>query len=167
LKRRGKLLRADVLLREVLDGHPSFAANPIGNWQDLVGEQVARYTQPKSLKKKVLVVSAYDSIWKHHLELNKDILAQAINRGRKEPLVEKIVVRVEEVPESMPVLNPSHRLLERIKPKRRPQKGSKKKAVRPLSPEEKALLAKISDPDLRTIGSRLLKRLSDDADPSS
>jgi hypothetical protein len=146
-------------LRRALLAHPAFSANPLGDWKELVGEQVARYSQPKSLKKGVLVVVAYDSVWKHHLELNKEVLMEKINSKRSEPVVEKIVIRVGEVPEALPVLNSKSRQAENLEA-RRYRAGKKKKApVRPLTPEEKALLKSLPDEDLRRIGARLLKRL--------
>ena len=45
---RGGGIKVGPLLKNVLGQHPSFTANPIGDWKDLVGEQVARYTVPRS-----------------------------------------------------------------------------------------------------------------------
>ena len=64
-----------------IERHPAFATNPLGDWQELVGESMARYCQPQSLKKKVLTVTAHDSVWKYHLELLKDSLLEKINQG--------------------------------------------------------------------------------------
>lgn len=33
------------VLRGLLDRHPAFAANPFGDWNELVGEQLARHTR--------------------------------------------------------------------------------------------------------------------------
>jgi hypothetical protein len=143
----------------VIARHPSFTTNPLGDWKELVGDQVARYCQPKSLKEKVLVVAAYDSVWKHHLELYKSALMEKINLERAEPLVEKIIVRVEELSETPPPLNPAYRGGEKLRPGKIHRKKKKKDPVRPLTPEEKALLKDLPDADLRVIGSRLLKRI--------
>jgi len=159
MKDKGHAQKVDALLMSFLKKHPAFKANPLGEWNELVGPQVARYSQPKSLKKKILTVSVYDSIWRHHLELNKEALLEKINRGRAEPLVEKIVIRVGEIPEELPVLNPNHRLLEKVKTKTvRPGK-SRKPPVRKLTDEEKELLSKLTDPELRALGKKLLQRL--------
>lgn len=143
------------LVMAVLRDHPAFSANPLGDWSELVGEQVARRTQPRSLKNKVLTILAYDPIWKHHLDLNKEFLKEKINRDRPELLVEKIVVRVGEIPESPPDLNPNHKSLEKLKSKSSRFK-KKKISRRQLTEEEKALLKQIRDPELRAIGARLL-----------
>ena len=159
MRKQDKELKVDVVLRRFLKSHPSFQANPLGEWDELVGPQVARYSQPKSLKKKVLTISAYDSVWKHHLELNKEALLEKINRGRPEPVVEKIVIRVAEVPEELPVLNPNYKLLEKVKAKSLRPRKKPKLPTRKLTPEEKELLAGLDDPDLRALGKKLLQRL--------
>ena len=146
-------------MRKALLAHPAFSANPLGDWNELVGEQVARYSQPKSLRKGVLTVVAYDSVWKHHLELNKAHLMEKINGKRPEPVVEDIVIRVGHVPESLPVLNPKSRQAEKVEAKRYRTKKKKKAPTRPLTPEEKDLLKSLPDAELRKIGARLLKRL--------
>ena len=161
MKRKGSDFEMEVgdAMRRAIQAHPAFSANPLGDWNELVGEQVARYSQPRSLKKGVLTIVAYDSVWKHHLELNKEHLIQKINKKRPEPLVESIVVRVGQVPESVPVLNPNRRQAEKLESKRyRPQK-KKKVPTRPLTPEEKALLKSLPDAELRQIGARLLRRV--------
>lgn len=149
------------LSKKALEDHPAFAANPLGDWKDLVGEQVARHSAPKSFKGKVLVVTAHDSIWKHHLELNRQALMDRINAGRPEPLVEKIVVKVGELPEAPPELNPNHKKLQKIKPRRQTRKKPKPKR-RALTEEEKALLKRISDKELRQAGRRLLQLIPED-----
>ncbi len=156
-KERGSLLGPLVGL--VLARHPSFSSNPLGDWEELVGDQVARYCQPRSLKQKVLVVAAYDAVWKHHLELHKGHLMEKINLGRTDPLVEKIVVRVGELSEAAPQLNPNYSGSEKAGTGKTRQKKRKKTPSRPLTPEEKALLKTLEDPDLREIGARLLKRM--------
>jgi len=151
------------LLRDVLEKQAAFVANPLGDWSELVGEQVARYSQPRSLKKKVLVVIAYDSIWKHHLELNRDALLQKINKNRADSIVvEKLVIRVGELSHSSDVINSNHQMLQKMSSKRFRPKRRKKCPLRQLTEEEKDLLKKLPDPDLRTVGARLLRRIPAD-----
>lgn len=158
----GHLSQVGSLMEAVLRRTPSFSANPLGDWGDLVGDQVARHSQPVSLKKKVLVVVAYDSIWKHHLELNKEALQSMINGRRPEPIVEKIVVRVGELPETLPVLNPNSIQLDKVRAMRARRIRKTKTSTRPLTPEEKELLRSIPDASLRAIGKRLLQRIPAD-----
>ena len=150
------------LLKKFLEQHPAFVANPIGDWKDLVGEQVARYTIPRSLKNKVLVIVAHDSVWKHHIEQYKEVLAENINGRRPERIVEQIVIKVAEMPESAPVLNPAHKNLEKIKARRSTARRKPKAPARKLTPQEQSLIKSLPDPDLREIGAKLLKRIPAD-----
>lgn len=156
------LVQVGSLMEAVLRRTPSFSANPLGDWGELVGDQVARYSQPVSLKKKVLVVVAYDSIWKHHLELNKEALQNKINKKRPESIVEKIVIRVGELPETLPVLNPNTIQLDKVRAIRARRVKKTKTSSRPLTPKEKELLRSIPDSALRAIGKRLLQRIPAD-----
>ncbi len=164
-KREAQSLMLGQLIGSVIERHPSLSAAPVADWKELVGEQVARYCQPRSLKQKVLIVTAYDSVWKHHLELNKEALVEKINLGRPEPLVERIVVRVGELLEGAPRLDPEHSIPAQRKTGRGREKKKKRKTpARRLTPEEQILLKGLSDPDLRAIGARLLKRVPLESD---
>lgn len=144
-------------VRQAIEAHPAFAANPIGDWGDIVGEQVAHYSHPVKLKDKSLLVIAFDSVWKHHLELNKEVLLAKINEGRKHRLVEKITVRVGEIPESDAPLNPHHELMRKSKAKATRQRKPRKVVKRKLTPEEDALVRSIEDPELKALGAKLLQ----------
>ena len=147
------------LLSAVLRKHPAFSANPLGDWAAFVGEQVARASTPRSLKNGVLTVIAHDSVWKHHLEMHKEAILARVNSGRAEPVATSIVIRVGTLPESPPdALNPNAALLSKMTPKHL-RTPVKKAPLRDLSPEEKALLAALPDPDLRRAGTRILRRL--------
>jgi hypothetical protein len=150
------------LLTEYLEQHPAFTANPIGDWKDLVGEQVARYTVPKSLKNKMLVILAHDSVWKHHLEQLKEALIEKINCTRPERIVEGITIKVAEMPELAPPLNPIHKKLEKIKAAKIGGRRRPKAPTRKLTPEEQSLIKDLPDPDLRKIGEKLLKHTEGD-----
>jgi hypothetical protein len=161
LKRTGTGSSSSVgpLLKQFLGQHSAFVANPIGDWGELVGEQVARYTHPKSLKNKVLVIAAHDSVWKHHLEQLKEVLADKINAKRTEPIVDQIVIKVAELPTTPPVLNPTYASLDKLKAKRIGLKKKQKAPVRKLTPDEQQLLKNLPDADLRELGAKLLKRI--------
>lgn len=159
-------LKVGPLLKHFLARQPAFSANPIGDWPEVVGEQVARYTFPKSLKKKVLVIAAHDSVWKHHLEQLKEAIAAKINAGRPEPIVDEVVIRVAELPESAPVLNKAYKDLEKVKARRAAVRRKAKAPLRKLTAEEQKLLKNLPDPELREIGARLLKRIAPEEDPS-
>lgn len=155
------------LARCVLDKHPAFSVNPLGDWEELVSEQVAKYCQPHALKKKILYLNVYDSVWKYHLELNKRILLERINKGRDKPVVESIRIRVGELSQeiSEESENPAGGLSAGSNSRRRGKRSGpsilrkKKRSVRQLTSEEKAFLKTISDPDIRKLGARLLQHI--------
>jgi hypothetical protein len=164
----GKIHKSSLgpLLQQILNKHPAFSPNPLGDWAVLAGEQVARHCQPKSLKNKVLKIVVQDSNWKHHLHLNQEALLTRINQGRPAPLVEKIILVVGEVPEEEPLLNPNAKLLDKMKARSR--RGKKTQTVlRDLSADEKQQLQRITDPELRRLCTRLLRRVADDQEPGT
>ena len=163
---RGSRTKVGPLLKTFLEAHPAFAANPIGDWKELVGEQVARYTSPRSLKNKVLVIATHDSVWKHHMEQLKEVLIEKINDKRPECIVEKIVVKVSELPASAPILNHAHKDLEKIRAKRYSTHRKSKSPARKLTPEEQSLIKSLPDADLRKIGTKLFKRIPVESDGS-
>jgi len=89
-------------------------------------------------------------------------LTEKINAARPESIVEQIVIKVAEMPESAPVLNPAHKDLGKIKVRRSAARRKLKAPARKLTPEEQILLKSLPDPDLREIGAKLLKRLPAD-----
>jgi hypothetical protein len=163
VSRRGSQTRLGAVVRALLREHPAFQANPLGDWSELVGEDVARFSCPVSLKERVLTVVVHDSGWKHHLDLHQEVLLAKINRGFPDPFVVKIVTRVGELPDERSVINPHAVLLDKIKPAQR-RSNRRKNARRPLTSAEHALLAELPDADLRRLCGRLLQRLSAPAD---
>jgi len=109
----------------------------------------------------VLVVIAHDSVWKHHLELLKDALAEKINGRYPEPVIEKIVVKVGEVPREAPSLNPLSESVDKIGSTKGRRAAARKKRPpsRALTDEEKQLVKTLPDPELRAIATRLLKHV--------
>jgi hypothetical protein len=148
----------------MLEEHPAFAANPLGDWQEIVGEPGAVASRPVSLKNKTLLVVARDPVWKHHLDLSQALLLSRINKDRAEPLVEKLVIRIGELPVTQPALNPNRQILERTAARKAAAKRKRKAPKRALSSEEKALLKSIQDPELRSLGRRLLQHTRVEAD---
>jgi hypothetical protein len=152
------------LLKRMLEKHPAFSPNPLGDWNEVVGELIARHCQPKSLKNSTLRIVVADSHWKHHLHMHQEALLARINAGRSTPLAEKLIFVVGEIPASIPTLNPNYKLIEKLKAKT--QRGRKKKtSLRELTTAEKALLQTIVDPELRRACTRLLRRVNEDTSP--
>jgi len=145
------------LVRMMLKRHPAFSANPIGDWADIAGVQVAHHSAPKELKNGCLLVICHDSIWKHHLEMTREQLLIEINRGRSQPLVERIKFKIGELPEADQPVNPNHRLLAKMVPKRL-RRSHPKLPKRPLTDAEEELLRKLPDKELRAMARRILSR---------
>lgn len=163
MRKRGSPTPLGTVVAGVIREHPVFAPSPIGDWADIVGEQGAAASRPVSLKDKTLLVVARDSVWKHHLEMNRALLLSRINGNREQPLVERLVIRVGELPEAPPELNPNRKLLNKKMPAKQPSSAKKRKAPRrKLTSEEKALLKQIKDPELRGISQRLLQYTRED-----
>lgn len=142
----------------MLRSHPVFVANPLGDWEEIVGPQAAAASRPVSLKDGALMVIVRDAMWRHQLEMSQAVLLSRINGEREEALVQRLVIRVGELPESEPALNPNRKLLERKTPRRKGAGIKNRKAPRrSLTTEEKAFLKTIEDLELRRIGRRLLQ----------
>jgi hypothetical protein len=89
----------------------------------------------------------------------KEVLTEKINCKRRECLVEQIVIKVAEMPESVPILNPAHKKLEKIKGTKFHARRKSKAPARKLTPEEQSLIKSLADSDLQKIGAKLLKRI--------
>lgn len=146
------------LIRKVLDRHPAFQANPLGDWADLVGQPAACYTAPKSLKNGRLTVVCFDAVWKHHLEMMKEDLVARVNRDRPVPLVKEIVFKIGLLPEADQAINPNHRLLAKVSGKRL-RRSRPKITRRALTAEEEAILKNLPDKELRRSARRILSRI--------
>jgi len=94
MKRSGSTIDVGTVVQQVMKEHPAFAANPLGDWQEVVGAEAARACRPLSLRKGVLVIITDAPVWKHHLELHKSLLMDFINAPHSEPIVTKILIRI-------------------------------------------------------------------------
>jgi hypothetical protein len=131
---------------------------PLGDWESIVGSQVASRARPVKFKKGILTVHVYDSIWKHHLELYKDEILQKINAQRAglEP-VTKIIFKVGELPSFQDDTEQSASVDQQTpKNSRRPKKKKIKPTKYDLSEEAQKFIKTCRDPELKKIARRLL-----------
>ncbi len=143
------------VIRKILEEKQLFPRTLYGAWEEIVGEETAKYSQPRRLVKNVLYVVVTDPVWKHHLELNKSEILEKLNQFRPEKPIENIRFRIGEIKTDV-------RRFEKPKGRKRRRSGyrSKKKvSVRKLTGEDKEVLKKISDVELRKICRSLLKRV--------
>lgn len=153
-------------IKDVLAQQPSFASKPLGEWKDLVGESVARHCVPRSLKNGCLVVLARNSVWKHHLELNKEALLRRINERWGRRVITEIRIRVGEIEEVPETLDANYRKLQMLAPKK-VRKRKKKPILRKLTDVEKHFIASLKDKDLQKMAAKLLRLTPEPSTESS
>ncbi|SFM74410.1 DciA family protein [Thermodesulforhabdus norvegica] len=153
------------LVQRLIEKQPFSLGGVLGRWEDIVGEQVARYAVPVSLKKGVLKIHVLDSVWKHHMELNARDLICKINSRFPVEVVSKLVVKVGPVEawdKGSGVSEPEVKR-EGKKKKRRLRKAK----TYPLTPESKKFIKELRDPELKQLARRLLKLFPPEEDIKS
>jgi len=142
------------IIQRFLSEQKILPVGPLGDWESIVGSQVASRARPVKLKKGVLTVHVYDSIWKHHLELYKEEILQKINAHRAglEP-VKKIIFKVGELPSHQDEIMVVKQSPETSK---RPRKKKIKPKKYDLSEEAQKFIKTCRDPELKKIARRLL-----------
>ena len=67
----------------------------MNSWKDLVGEQIARHTQPAGIKRKKLYIKVDNSTWVYQLTLHhKAEILNKISQQTDEPLIKDIYFKV-------------------------------------------------------------------------
>ncbi len=148
-----------VVVRDILSRRQLLRPIPLGSWEDVVGPQIAARAQPIRLSKGLLVIHAYDSVWKHHLEFLKDEIAAKVNARAQADLVTRVVIKVGEIPaeEGRQELLEGEGSTKRAgKPKGPPHRRKKRVERYDLSESARHLVKTIRDPELRTLARKLL-----------
>ena len=73
-------------------------AEAVGEWEERVGEAIARVTRAQGVREATLIVEVRSSPWLMELNLMKEEILRRVNEGRKEALIEKIVFVLAEDP---------------------------------------------------------------------
>ncbi|MEE9530529.1 MAG: DciA family protein [Syntrophobacteria bacterium] len=118
------------------------ASLPLLRWQEIVGSQLARQTQPEFFKDGVLQVRVENSVWLNHLRFLAEELRQKLNEELPSLKIKELRFRqgtLDKV-QSGPPSTDSHAA-----------SGPEGDAGprQPLSQEQRRLLETISDPELR------------------
>jgi predicted nucleic acid-binding Zn ribbon protein len=118
------------------------ASLPLLRWQEIVGSQLAKQTQPEYLKDGVLQVRVENSVWLNHLRFLGEELRQKLNQELPSLEIKELRFRqgtLDKV-QSGPPPTGSHAA-----------SSSERDAEprQPLSQEQQRLLDTISDPELR------------------
>jgi len=124
---------------------------PLLRWQEIVGSQLARQTQPEFFKDGVLQVRVQNSVWLNHLRFLAEELRQKLHKELPSLEIKELRFRqgtLDKV-QSGPPATGSHATSDPKGDIRPPQ---------PLSQEQRRLLETISDPELRRSLETLLTR---------
>ncbi|MGD8255549.1 MAG: DUF721 domain-containing protein [Syntrophobacterales bacterium] len=118
------------------------ASLPLLRWQEIVGSQLARQTQPEFLKDGVLQIRVENSVWLNHLRFLGEELRQKLNEELPSLEIKELRFRqgtLDKVQSDL-ASTESHAAsaLERDEGPRQP-----------LSPEQRRLLETVSDPELK------------------
>ena len=73
-------------------------AEVVEEWEDRVGEAIARVTRAQGVRDATLIVEVRSSAWLMELNLMKEEILRRVNEGREEALIEKIVFVLSEDP---------------------------------------------------------------------
>ena len=113
-------------------------------WADIVGDQVARKTQPERLRNRILFVKVSNSTWMQQLQTMKPMVLERIHRTIKGAAIKDIRFSLGEVAPPSPV--PSDLQL-----RAEPQEIS-------LSAKTEGYLDQIGDSELRTLMRDILRK---------
>jgi len=73
-------------------------AEAVDEWEDRVGEAIAKVTRAQGIREKTLIVEVRSSAWLMELNLVREEILGRVNQGRREGLIEKIVFVLAEDP---------------------------------------------------------------------
>ncbi len=73
-------------------------AGAVEEWDDRVGEAIARVTRAQGVREATLIVEVRSSSWLMELNLMKEEILRRVNEGRTEALIAKIVFVLAEDP---------------------------------------------------------------------
>jgi predicted nucleic acid-binding Zn ribbon protein len=127
------------------------ASLPLLRWQEIVGSQLARQTQPEFFKNGVLQVRVENSVWLNHLRFLAEELRQKLHKELPSLEIRELRFRqgtLDKVQPGPPSTG-SHAASDPEGDIRPPQ---------PLTQEQRRLLETISDPELRRNLETLLTR---------
>lgn len=70
---------------------PVLRAEAVEEWENRVGEAIARVTRARNVRGTALVVEVRSSAWLMELNLMKEDILRKVNEGRTEGLIDNIV----------------------------------------------------------------------------
>lgn len=149
--------RIEDLIEKVISDTPTLAANPIGNWEDIVGKTLSKYSKPVKYSNGKLTIHVIDSVWKHHLTLHKEELIAKINNVKGQKIVKDIVFKVGEIEdEEEEEINLAWKK-HKSKKGKTSRKGRKKAKKYELSTDSKKFISSLKDPEFKAFARRFLR----------
>jgi predicted nucleic acid-binding Zn ribbon protein len=127
------------------------ASLPLLRWQEIVGDKIARQSQPESLRDGVLEVRVANSAWLHHLRFLEEDLRHKLNKELPSLEIKELRFRQGSLEEVQPVESST-------KPKEIPASQNHKGQPTSLGPQQLRLLQSVTDPELRRHLESLLRR---------
>jgi hypothetical protein len=70
----------------------------LGAWEEIVGDSLARQTQPRSIRNRILFIDVSHSTWIHQLQFLKPTLLQKVNEFLGETLIQDIRFKQGKIP---------------------------------------------------------------------
>jgi hypothetical protein len=127
------------------------ASLPLLRWQEIVGDKIARQSQPESLRDGVLQVRVANSAWLHHLRFLKRDLRRKLNKELPSLEIKELRFRQGSL-EELKAVEAS------TSPEETPAPQNYEEQPTPLDPQQLRLLQSVTDPELRRDLESLLRK---------
>lgn len=127
------------------------ASLPLLRWQEIVGDKIARQSQPESLRDGVLEVRVANSAWLHHLRFLERDLRQKLNKELPTLEIKELRFRQGSLEQVQPVESSTS-------PEQLPAPQNHEEQATILDPQQLKLLQSVNDPELRRHLESLLRR---------
>jgi predicted nucleic acid-binding Zn ribbon protein len=127
------------------------ASLPLLRWQEIVGDKIARQSQPESLKDGVLEVKVANSAWLHHLRFLEGDLRHKLNKELPTLEIKELRFRQGSLEEVQPAESSAST-------EQTPAPHNHEEQPTILDPQQLRLLQSVADPELRRDLESLLRR---------
>jgi hypothetical protein len=127
------------------------ASIPLLRWQEIVGDKIARQSQPESLHNGVLQVRVANPAWLHHLRFLEEDLRRKVNKKLPSLDVKELRFRQGTLDQTEPIQPPTSS-------GETPTAQNDQEKPTPLNRKQLRLLQSVTDPELRRSLEGLLRR---------
>lgn len=127
------------------------ASLPLLRWQEIVGDKIARQSQPESLRDGVLQVRVENPAWLHHLRFLERDLCHKLNKQLPSLEIKELRFRQGSLEEVQAVESST-------RPEETPAPQNPQEQPPPLNSQQLRLLQSVTDPELRRDLEGLLRK---------